>query len=149
MFYGCHSKNLPQNRRLRMAERKPLPTTWLATFQKVKVLEWPTTMIHSPAGWPCSSQVPDAAQIVEPQKPGSASDSPNTQKTCVAWNVFKKEVIKRQQQSDIQRRPTCFGIAAPAKTHRPPHKTANRLRDFCPCWSTGSQPSMLTMDVIP
>jgi len=46
----------------------------------------------------------DAAQIIEPQKPGSASVRPNAQKTCAARNVFKEEVIKRQQHSDIHRR---------------------------------------------
>jgi hypothetical protein len=67
----------------------------------------------------------DAAQIIEPQKPGSASTRPNAQETSAAWNVFKEEFIKRQQQSDIQRRLAFLGIAAPTKTHRYP-SPANR-----------------------
>jgi len=75
--------------------------------------------------------------------------SPNVQKTSTAWNVFKEEFIKRQQQSDIQRRLAFVGIAAPTKTHRYPNhlKIGQRsLRDFSPSWSTGSLQSMLTID---
>jgi len=43
----------------------------------------------------------DAGQINEPQEPDSASTRPDAQKTCAARNVFKKEIIDRQQQSDV------------------------------------------------
>src|SRR5689334_21096811 len=82
---------------------------------------------------PCSATVPDAAQIIEPQKPGGTRARPNAQKTCATWNVFKKEFIKRQQQPDIQRSLVSLCIAAPAKTHRYPttSKSEQRsLRDF-------------------
>ena len=69
--------------------------------------------------------MPDAEQIIEPQKPGSASTGPNAQKTCAARNVLKEEVIKRQQQSDMQGRLAFLGIAAPTETHRYP-PSANR-----------------------
>jgi hypothetical protein len=65
----------------------------------------------------CSVSVPDAPQIIEPQKPRSSSTRPNAQQAAIAWNVFKEEFIKRQQQSDIQRRLAFVGIAAPTTTH--------------------------------
>jgi len=38
------------------------------------------------------------AQIIQPQKPASASDGPYAQHNCVAWQVFKKEFIHSHEQ---------------------------------------------------
>jgi hypothetical protein len=100
-------------------------------------------------GWRRLATVSNPPQIIEPQKPGSASARPNAQKTSVAWNVFKEEFIKRQQQSDVQRRLAFLGIAAPTKTHSLPHHQQigrRSLRDSSPSWSTDRSPSRLTRD---
>src|SRR5689334_10904198 len=65
-----------------------------------------------------SASVPDIVQIIEPQKPGSASARPNAQQACAAWNIFKEKLIECQQQPDIQRSLVFLSITAPAKTHR-------------------------------
>ena len=44
-----------------------------------------------------SASVPDAAQIIEPQKPDSASAGPDAQKTAIAGKVLEQEFIERQQ----------------------------------------------------
>ena len=66
------------------------------------------------------SSFPGGVQVIEPEEPDSVSVRPNAQKTCAAWYFLKEEVIKRQQQSDMQGRLAFLGIAAPTETHRYP-----------------------------
>jgi hypothetical protein len=47
--------------------------------------------------------VSDAAEIIEPEKPDSASAGPNAQKASIAGKILEQEFIERQQQPDWTR----------------------------------------------
>jgi len=66
--------------------------------------------------------VPDAAQIIEPQKPDSASAGPDAQKPSITGKILEQEFIERQQQPDLQRYGVLIGCVVPTKAHRLPHQ---------------------------
>jgi hypothetical protein len=65
--------------------------------------------------------VPDAAQIIEPEKPNRANARPDAQQAAIAGKILEQEFIERQQQADLQRDPAFIdGFAVPTKAHRYP-----------------------------
>ena len=71
--------------------------------------------------------MPDAAQIIEPQKPDSASACPDAQQASIAGKILEQEFIECQQQADLQRNGVFIGgFVVPTEAHRYPQ---HQIRD--------------------
>jgi hypothetical protein len=72
--------------------------------------------------------MPDAAQIIEPEKPESASARPDAQKASIGGEVLEQEFIERQQQADLQRDPAFRRLRCANKGSSLPHHQTRAAR---------------------
>ena len=59
--------------------------------------------------------MPNAAQIIQPQKPDSTSGGPDARKAFISGKVLEQEFIERQQQADLQRYRAFIGFGVPTR----------------------------------